>query len=55
MKARIRIEYFELSDHWSWEVTVGTHNAYGVESDYDDAFAAAEFALEDMLAEEGDA
>lgn len=54
-KASIRIEYFELSDHWSWEVTVGTHNAYGVESDHDNAFAAAEFALEDMLAEEVDA
>lgn len=55
MKASIRIEYFELSDHWSWEVTVGTHNAYDVGSDYDDAFAAAEFALEDMLAEGEDA
>lgn len=55
MKASIRIEYFELFDHWSWEVTVGTHNAYGVEPDHDNAFAAAEFALEDMLAEEVDA
>ena len=52
MKASIRIEYFELLDHWSWEVTVGTRSAYGVEPDYDNAFAAAEFALEDMLEEE---
>ena len=51
MKISIRIEYFELLDHWSWEVTVGTRSAYGVEGDHDNAFAAAEFALEDMIQE----
>lgn len=52
MKVSIRIEYFELFDHWSWEVTVNASSTHGVEGDYDNAFAAAEFALEDMLAEE---
>lgn len=51
MKISIRIEYFELLDHWSWEVTVDMRSAYGVEDDHDNAFAAAEFALEDMMQE----
>ena len=53
MKASIRIEYFEMLDHWSWEVTVNSSSVYGVEDDHDNAFAAAEFALEDMLCELG--
>jgi hypothetical protein len=53
MKASIRIEYFETFDHWSWETTVNSSSAYGVEGDYDNAFAAAEFALEDLLRELG--
>lgn len=52
MKATVRIEYFEMRDHWSWEVTVNGNSAYGVESDHDNAFAAAEYALEDMLEQE---
>ena len=52
MKATVRIEYFEMLDHWSWEVTVNGNSAYGVEGDHDNAFAAAEDELEDMLAEE---
>lgn len=49
MKATVRIEYFEMLDHWSWEVTVNSNSVYGVEGDHDNAFAAAEFELEDML------
>ena len=51
MKASIHIEYFELLDQWLLEVTVGTRSNYGVEDDHDNAFAAAEFALEDMMQE----
>lgn len=53
MKVSIRIEYFEMSDHWSWEVTVNSGSAYGAEGDHGNAFAAAEFALEDMMQELG--
>ena len=52
MSASVRIEYFEMLDHWSWEVTVNGNSAYGVESDHDNAFAVAEDALEDMLEQE---
>lgn len=52
MKTNIRIEYFELSDHWSWEVTVNASSTYGVEGDYDNAFATAELVLVDMLEKE---
>ena len=51
MTASVRIKYFQLLDHWSWEVTVNAISAYGVENDYENAFAAAEFALEDMMQE----
>jgi len=58
MKASIRIEYFEMLDHWSWEVAVNASDVYassvyGVEDDHDNAFRAAEFALEDLLRELG--
>ena len=49
MKARIRIEYFEMLDHWSWEVTVGTRSAYSVEQTYEDARDRVRDQLEDML------
>jgi len=52
MKTSIRIEYFEILDHWSWEVTVNGSSAYGVENDYDNAFSTAEFVLMDMLEKE---
>lgn len=52
MTATVRIEYSEVLDHWSWKVTVNGNSAYGFESDHDNAFAAAEFALEDMLEQE---
>lgn len=51
MKVSILIEYFEMLDDWSWAVTVNASSAYGVEDDHDNAFAAAEFALEDMMRE----
>lgn len=51
MKVSIHIEYFELLDHWSWEVTVNEQSIYGVESDHYNAVCAAEFALEDLLCE----
>lgn len=54
MRASIRVEYFEMLDHWSWEVTVNANSVYGVESDYDNAFRAAKFALEDLLRELGE-
>lgn len=54
MIATICIKYFQMLDNWSWEVTVNAQSAYGVEDDHDDAFAAAEFALEGMLEQEGE-
>ena len=51
LRASVRIEYFETLNHWSWEVAVNNSSAYGVEDDHDNAFAAAEFALEDMMIE----
>lgn len=53
MNTSIHIEYFEILDHWSWEVTVNQNSIYGVENDYDNAFCAAKFALEDLLCEIG--
>lgn len=55
MSVTVRIEYFEMFDHWSWEVTVNASSTHGVEGDYDNAFAAAEFALMDMLEDGEDA
>lgn len=52
MRATVLVEYFEVLGYWSWTVTVNGSSAYGVESDHDNAFAAAEFALEDMLEQE---
>lgn len=51
MRASIRIEYFEMLDHWSWEVTVNEKSVYGVENDHDNAFCGAKFALEYLLQE----
>lgn len=53
MNASIRIEYFEVLDHWSWEVTVNANSVYGVEGDHDNAFRLAEFALVDLLSDLG--
>lgn len=54
MTASVRIEYFELLDHWSWEATVNTHSAYGVEQTYEDAIAWAKDELRRMMEEEAD-
>lgn len=51
MIANVRIDYFELLDHWSWSVSVDDHSEYGVEGTYDNAMAAAEFSLQGMLEE----
>lgn len=49
MKVSIRIEYFELLDHWSWEVTVNNNSAYSVEQTYEGALDRVRDQLEDML------
>ena len=51
MTATVSICYFELLDHWSWEVTVNYNNAYGCEDSYEQALEAVRDALEDMLEE----
>ena len=51
MTATVSIRYFELLDHWPWEVTVNYNNEYGYEDSYEQAFEAARDALEDMLEE----
>ena len=49
MIATVRIDYFEMLDHWSWEVTVNNHSAYSVEQTYRDALNRVRDQLEDML------
>lgn len=49
MIASVRIEYFEMLDHWSWEVTVNAHSVYSVEQTYEDALDHVRDQLEDML------
>ena len=49
MIASVRIDYFEMLDHWSWEVTVNNHSVYSVEQTYEDALDHVRDQLEDML------
>lgn len=49
MIATVRIGYFDMLDHWSWEVMVNGNSTYGVESDHDNAFDLAKLELEEML------
>ena len=53
MIVTVRIDYFEILDHWSWEVTVNNHSAYSVEQTYEDALDHVRDQLEDMLEGEG--
>lgn len=49
MIAKVEITYFELLDHWSWEVTVDDCSTYSIDSTYEDALDRVRDVLEEML------
>ena len=49
MIVSVRIDYFEPKGSWTWEITVDGRTEFGVERDFDNAFAAAQFELDGML------
>lgn len=49
MIAKVRVDYSQPLDLWSWEVTVNDNSAYGFEQAYESALGHAKDQLADML------
>ena len=49
MITNVRIEYFDVLDHWFWEVIVDNNSVYSVEQTYEDALDCVRNQLDDML------